>query len=81
MIDLNIKVTPVGDLYINGQYYRQLCFDGVAIGMAIFIGIKYLTKGAGAKAEVKDTVLPFLIGAILVGGATTIAKFALTLAG
>ena len=35
VIDLNIKVTPVGDLYINGQYYRQLCFDGVAIGMAI----------------------------------------------
>ena len=53
MIDLNIKVTPVGDLYINGQYYRQLCFDGVAIGMAID---DYLKGESADNVEPADNV-------------------------
>jgi hypothetical protein len=32
---LTIKTTALGDLYINGEYYRQLCFDAEQIGDAI----------------------------------------------
>ena len=53
----------------------------VATGMLIYIGIKYMTKGAGGKAEVKDTILPYLVGAVLVGGAAKIAQIALQLGG
>ena len=51
----------------------------VAVGMLIYIGIKYMSKGAGAKAEVKDTLMPYLIGAILVGGASAIASAAIAM--
>ena len=51
----------------------------IAVGMMIFIGIKYMLKGAGEKAEVKTTLLPYLIGAICVGAAGTIANFAMSL--
>lgn len=53
--------------------------SAVAVGMLIFYGIKYMTSGAADKAKVKDTLLPYLIGAILVAGATTIAKYALSI--
>ena len=49
--------------------------------MLIYIGIKYMTKGAGAKAEVKETLLPYLIGAVLAGGAFKLAEIALKLGG
>lgn len=58
----------------------QILAGAIAVGMLIYIGIKYMTKGAGAKAEVKDTLLPFLIGAVLVAGASTLAQIALNMA-
>lgn len=51
----------------------------VALGMIIVIGIKWMTAGAGGKATVKDTLLPYLIGAICVAAGTAIAKFAINL--
>ena len=51
----------------------------VAVGMAIYIGIRYMTKGAGGMAKVKTTLLPYFIGAIIVGGATAIAGIVLGL--
>ena len=47
----------------------------VAIAMVIYIGIKYLTAGAGSKAEVKSTMVPMLIGAALVGLAPTLVNW------
>ena len=47
----------------------------VGIAMIIYIGIKYLTAGAGQKAEVKSTMVPLLVGAVLVMLAPTIAKW------
>ncbi len=51
----------------------------VAIGMMIFFGIKYMTAGAGQKAEVKSTFLPYVVGAVCVGAATTIVNFVMNL--
>lgn len=53
----------------------------VAIGMMIIIGILYMTKGAGGKADVKSTLLPYFVGAICVSAATTIAMFVMSLGG
>ena len=47
----------------------------VALIMILVIGIKYMTRGAGGRAEVKSTFLPYVIGAVCVGSATTIATF------
>lgn len=47
----------------------------VAIAMVIYVGIKYLTAGAGSKAEVKSTMVPMLIGAALVGLAPTLVNW------
>lgn len=44
----------------------------VAIGMIIWSGIKYVMSGAGEKAKVKETLVPILIGAILVVAAVEI---------
>ena len=46
----------------------------IAIVMIIYVGIKYLTSGAGKKAEAKDTLIPIVIGAGLIVLSTTIAK-------
>ncbi len=50
----------------------------VAIAMIIWIGIKYLTAGAGQKAEVKSTMVPLLVGAALVALAPVIATWIFT---
>lgn len=47
----------------------------VAVIMVMYVGIKYLTAGAGKKAEVKDTLIPILIGAILLLGAITLVDW------
>lgn len=47
----------------------------VAIVMVMYVGIKYLTAGAGQKAEVKSTMVPMLVGAAMVGLAPTLVKW------
>ena len=47
----------------------------VGIAMIIWVGVKYLTAGAGKKAEVKSTMIPILVGAALVALAPTIAQW------
>ena len=77
----NIVPTPPTDLGdVQGKISSALGiaqFIGfvVAIIMLIWVGVKYLTSGAGKKAEAKDTLIPIVIGAALVALAPTIAKF------
>ncbi len=47
----------------------------VGVAMIIYVGVKYLTAGAGKKAEVKSTMIPILVGAALVALAPTIANW------
>ncbi len=51
----------------------------VALGMILIIGMKYMSAGAGARAEVKSTFLPYVIGAVIVASSATIFKFISTL--
>jgi len=48
----------------------------VAVVMTVYIGIKYLTAGAGTKASVKSDMIPLLIGALIVATASTLTQFA-----
>lgn len=44
----------------------------IAIGMLIYVGIKYVTSSAQDKADLKNNLIRYVIGAIIVAGATTI---------
>jgi len=75
----NIQPTGQGDL--GGMENTAMKVMGtvqtigfvVAVIMIMWVGIKYLTAGAGEKAKVKDTMIPILVGAIMIVAATTIA--------
>ena len=46
----------------------------IALGMVVYIGIKYITGAADAKANMKTAIVNYLIGAFIVFSATTIAS-------
>ena len=48
----------------------------IAIGMLIYIGIKYVTSAANEKAELKSASVNYIIGAIIIAGAVTICNWA-----
>lgn len=46
----------------------------VAVVILMVLGIKYMMGSAEEKAEYKKTMMPYIIGAVLIFGATTIAN-------
>lgn len=46
----------------------------VALGMVVYIGIKYITGAADARANMKSAVVSYLVGALIVFSATAIAR-------
>ncbi len=46
----------------------------VAVVVLLILGIKYLMGSASEKAEYKKTMIPYLVGAVLIFGASAIAK-------
>ena len=50
----------------------------MAIIMLMFAGIKYMTAGADEKAAVKESLLPLVIGAVLIFGAISIVDLFFT---
>ena len=46
----------------------------VAVIVLLVLGIKYMMGSAAEKAEYKKTMIPYLIGAVLIFGASAIAK-------
>lgn len=46
----------------------------VAVVVLLVLGIKYMMGSAEEKAEYKKTMIPYIVGAILIFGATTIAN-------
>ena len=45
----------------------------IAIGMLVFVGIKYVMASANEKADLKNSLIKYVIGAVLIAGAVTIA--------
>ena len=52
----------------------------VAVIVLLILGIKYMMGSASEKAEYKKTMIPYLIGAILIFGASAITKVVVNLA-
>ena len=46
----------------------------VAVVVLLILGIKYMMGSAAEKAEYKKTMIPYLVGAVLIFGASAIAK-------
>ena len=53
--------------------YIQWVGYAIAIGMLIYIGIKYTMASASEKADLKGYMIKYVIGAVLISGAVTIA--------
>ena len=52
----------------------------VSVVVLIVLGIKYMMGSASEKAEYKKTMIPYLVGAILIFGASAITKVVVSLA-
>ena len=51
----------------------------VAVIVLLVLGIKYMMGSASEKAEYKKTMIPYLIGAVLIFGASAITKVVVAL--
>lgn len=65
----NQKLTDAAGTVLG---YVQFFGYALAIGMLLYIGIKYMMASANEKADLKKGSINFVIGAILVAAASTI---------
>ena len=66
-----------GDIQTVGQKIMGIINTaGVVIAVVVLmvLGIKYMMGSAEEKAEYKKTMIPYIVGAVLIFGATTIAN-------
>lgn len=86
-------ITGPGDLTGNGatlgegqSFVNTIISWLTGIGMAVSVivllvlGIKYMIGSAEEKAEYKKTMIPYLVGAVLVFGASAIAQVVYSIA-
>lgn len=52
----------------------------IAVIVLLVLGIKYMVGSASEKAEYKKTMIPYLVGAVIVFGASAIAKVVVSMA-
>lgn len=55
--------------------FVQWIGSALAIVMIVIIGIKYMAGSAEEKAEYKKTMIPYIVGAILIFAASNIASW------
>ena len=58
---------------VRFKLFLTLCFV-IAVIVLLILGIKYMIGSASEKAEYKKTMIPYLVGAVLVFGAGAIAQ-------
>ena len=59
--------------------YVQFFGYALAVGMLLYIGIKYMMASANEKADLKKGSINYVIGAIIVAAATTIVSMLATI--
>lgn len=68
---------------MTGQIYNILF--GIGVGLSVIIGailgIKYMTGTIEDQAKIKETLIPYIIGCIVVFGAFGIWKIVITIGG
>lgn len=80
---MNPDYSQGGDVANFGQKLTSI-ISTIAIVIAVIVllilGIKYMIGSASEKAEYKKTMIPYLVGAVLVFGAGAIAKVVVNMA-
>ena len=66
--------TEVTDFGQNVMGVVQVAGVVIAVIILMVLGVKYMMGSAEEKAEYKKTMIPYLVGAILIFGASTIAN-------
>lgn len=68
---------------VGGKITGIITTVGIVISVIVLLilGIKYMMGSASEKAEYKKTMIPYLVGAVLIFGASAIAKVVVQLAG
>ena len=92
-VDLNATINNVEKQNLNGNADQQITRVGgnivniiqvigivVAVIVLLVIGIKYMMGSASEKAEYKKTMIPYLVGAVLVFAGTSLVKVIYSLA-
>ena len=64
-------LTGLGQTIIS---YISIAAIVIAVIVLLILGIKYMIGSASEKAEYKKTMIPYLVGAVLVFGAGAIAQ-------
>ena len=77
--DLKANTSATGTTEIQnfgGNIMGVINVVGVVVAVVILmvLGIKYMMGSAEEKAEYKKTMIPYIVGAVLIFGATTIAN-------
>lgn len=67
---------------VGGQIINIITTIGIVVAVVVLLilGIKYMIGSASEKAEYKKTMIPYLVGAVLIFGASAIAKAVIGLA-
>lgn len=52
--------------------FVQFVAYAIALGMLIYVGIKYVMASANERADLKSALVKYVIGAIIIAGASTI---------
>lgn len=45
--------------------YIQVIGTLIAVGVLMFLGIKYMTASASEKADIKKSIIPYIVGAVV----------------
>lgn len=68
-----IEKTDVINISNSVIYIFSIIGSGVSVVTLIILGIKYMMGSLEQKAEYKKTLMPYIIGAVLIFGASVIA--------
>lgn len=75
LFDTDAKGTE-GIMKVGGNIVSIVTTIGIIVAVVVLLvlGIKYMMGSASEKAEYKKTMIPYLVGALLIFGASAIAK-------
>lgn len=70
------KIQAMSSILYNVLFVIAIC---VAVGIGIYIGIQFMTSGVEQKAKIKETLIAYVAGCIVVFGSFTIWKLVVTI--
>lgn len=78
--DSKVNIDTDGLKVVSGYLYNILLAAGVVIAVivATVLGVQFMMGGAEGQAKVKEMILPFIVGCIIVFGGFGFWKIAIT---